>query len=81
MRREAPKPGQWMERPAARSRRHRQPRLHGAISRRHHLINRLDGAAPAQLGINLGTGVIRAIINAAIGGIIVLVIIALIRRA
>jgi len=34
-----------------------------------------------QLGINLGTGVIRATINAAIGGVIVLVIIALIRRA
>ncbi len=34
-----------------------------------------------QLGINLGTCIIRAIINAAIGGIIVLVILSLIRRA
>jgi uncharacterized membrane protein YeaQ/YmgE (transglycosylase-associated protein family) len=34
-----------------------------------------------QLGIELGTGIVRAIINAAIGAIIVLVIIALIRRA
>lgn len=34
-----------------------------------------------QLGIALGTGILRAIINAAIGAIIVLVVIALIRRA
>jgi uncharacterized membrane protein YeaQ/YmgE (transglycosylase-associated protein family) len=34
-----------------------------------------------QLGIALGTGIVRAIINAAIGAIVVLVIIALIRRA
>ena len=34
-----------------------------------------------QLGINIGTGWVREIINATIGGVIVLVIIALIRRA
>lgn len=34
-----------------------------------------------QLGVRLGTGVISAIINSAIGGVIVLVILALIRRA
>ncbi len=34
-----------------------------------------------QLGINLGTGIVRAIINAVIGGVVVLAIIALIKRA
>ena len=34
-----------------------------------------------QLGIRLGTGIVSAIINFAIGGIIVLVILSLIRRA
>lgn len=34
-----------------------------------------------QLGIALGEGIVRAIINAAIGAIVVLVLVALIRRA
>jgi len=34
-----------------------------------------------QLGVNLGIGIFRAIINSAIGGVIVLVIISLIKRA
>ena len=34
-----------------------------------------------QLGVNLGTGIVRAIINAVIGGVIVLAVIALIKRA
>jgi uncharacterized membrane protein YeaQ/YmgE (transglycosylase-associated protein family) len=34
-----------------------------------------------QLGIRLGTGIVAAIINSAIGGVIVLVILSLIRRA
>jgi uncharacterized membrane protein YeaQ/YmgE (transglycosylase-associated protein family) len=33
-----------------------------------------------QLGVNLGTGILRAIINSAIGAVIVLVVLSLIRR-
>ncbi len=41
----------------------------------------LAAGVAKQLGIRLGTGIVSAIINSAIGGIIVLVILSLIRRA
>ena len=45
------------------------------------IVGAIAGWLLPQLGVNLGTGIFRAIINSAIGGVIVLVVLALIRRA
>ena len=45
------------------------------------IVGAIAGWLLPQLGIRLGTGIVAAIINSAIGGVIVLVILSLIRRA